>query len=86
MRLGRGNDIGVGGSRNEVGTQPWFAQLNQAKLLARRLPAPFVPSVETAADTRYFPDINQNAEDVSGDAYMSIPVAGRERFEGVFKF
>lgn len=48
-RLGAGPD-----DAHEIMSHPFFASVNWADLLAKKIPPPFKPQVESETDTRYF--------------------------------
>lgn len=48
-RLGAGPD-----DAHEIMTHPFFASVNWAELVAKKIPPPFKPQVESETDTRYF--------------------------------
>lgn len=52
QRLGQNNDV------DDILLHPWFKDLDIEKLLKKKLPAPFVPKVESKTDLRNFdPDV-----------------------------
>ena len=44
--------LGKQGGMQEILSHPWFAELNQADVLAKKIPSPYIPKVET--DLHYF--------------------------------
>jgi hypothetical protein len=46
--LGKINDV------DDVLAHPWFKELDQNELLAKKIPAPFVPKVVSPGDTSNF--------------------------------
>ena len=52
QRLGQNNDV------DDILLHPWFKDLDIDKLLKKKLPAPYVPTVESKTDLRNFdPDV-----------------------------
>jgi hypothetical protein len=49
-----------GGSRDgrDVQEHPFFFSMDFEKLLALQIPAPFIPEIKGADDTRYYPSIS----------------------------
>ena len=77
-----GRRLGARHGARELALQTFFAGLDWEMLLARRVAAPFVPSVDSGTDTAYFEAVFTRERPVDSEAPTPPPRAGADAARG----